>query len=283
MQNVYRTTFRVRSYECDANGHVNNAVYQQYLEDGATCASAALGFPMAWYAARGETWFLRAVRISYLQPCRANDELTLTTWISSRQRVRSNRQYEVARGDGATVLRATAEWVYVDLNTGRPRSIPTELTSECIHETPDNVEPLKLTAPTADGRVFTWRHDVRRYELDVNQHVNNAVYLNWLEESKLRACAEAGWSLEKMRESDLLVLQTRHDTEYLAPVRYGDEVEIRSRLVDLRRVRGTWQHEMRRAADGALLARNYSSGAFLTLDGRPRQAPAEYLEALLGR
>jgi acyl-CoA thioesterase FadM len=47
-------------------------------------------------------------------------------------------------------------------------------------------------------------------------------------------------------------------------------------------VRGTWRHEVRRVADGTLIARNYSTGAFLTLDGRPVRAPEWFTRDILG-
>jgi acyl-CoA thioester hydrolase len=283
VQTIYTCPIRVRSYECDANGHVNNAVYQQYLEEAATLASGALGFPMEWYAARGETWFLRRLSLVYHLPARAHDELTVTTWISSRARVRSLRQYEVKRvTDGATIVQGCAEWAYVNLSTGRPCPIPTELDSRCLNETPPVVPDYPLPAASVGTRVFRWRHVVRRYELDTNRHVNNAVYLNWLEEAKIQACAGAGWTLDQMAAENLLILQTRHDTEYLAPARHGDEIEVVSQFHDLRKVRGTWRHEVRRVGDGTLIARNFSTGAFLTLDGRPTRAPERFTRDIIG-
>ena len=59
-------SFRVRSYECDALGHVNNAVYLQYLQEAAMEASAAAGCPISWYATRGEAWVARDIAIGYL-------------------------------------------------------------------------------------------------------------------------------------------------------------------------------------------------------------------------
>ncbi len=84
-----------------------------------------------------------------------------------------------------------------------------------------------------------------------------------------------------MRASNFVTVQIRHDTEYFLPAVYGDEIEVVSRLYDLRRVRGTWLHEIHRAGTGELLVRNYSTGAFLDLQGRPAPAPQAMLDALL--
>ena len=41
--------FRVRHYEADALGHVNNAPYLHYLEQAAIEHSAAVGYPLERY------------------------------------------------------------------------------------------------------------------------------------------------------------------------------------------------------------------------------------------
>jgi hypothetical protein len=55
---------------------------------------------------------------------------------------------------------------------------------------------------------------------------------------------------------------------------------VSSRLVELRRVSGTWHHEIRRS-DETLVAADRARGAFLDLVGRIRPAPVELLDDLL--
>jgi acyl-CoA thioesterase FadM len=89
--------------------------------------------------------------------------------------------------------------------------------------------------------------------------------------------------------ADLLIVQIRHDSEFYAPLRAGDQVEVVSRICDLRLVKGIWCHEIYRlhpasaAEAGARepVALDYSGGAFLNLAGRPHPPPKEMLDALL--
>jgi molybdopterin-guanine dinucleotide biosynthesis protein B len=119
---------------------------------------------------------------------------------------------------------------------------------------------------------------VRRYEADPSGYASPIAILNWAEEAKFFASAQAGWSIQQAAEAGLVVVQIRHDSEFFQPLAVGDEVEILSRIIELRKVRGTWEHRFYR--DGRLVAVDYSAGAFLTRDGRPRLAPQEMLEAL---
>jgi len=55
----FLTHLRVRHYEMDALGHVNNAVYQNYLEQAAIEHSESLGFTLERYWELGGLFVLR--------------------------------------------------------------------------------------------------------------------------------------------------------------------------------------------------------------------------------
>src|SRR5947209_7708204 len=107
MAHRYARLFRVRSYECDWLGHVNNAVYQHYLEQIAIEASDDAGFDGPWYDAHGTAWVLRGVTVEVLRPAISRDVLEVSTWVSSWRRVRAQREYHIRRpADGALIVRA---------------------------------------------------------------------------------------------------------------------------------------------------------------------------------
>jgi len=122
------TQLRVRHYEMDALGHVNNAVYQHYLEQAAVEHSEQLGWSMQRYLAVGGVFVLRRITIDYLRPAVAGDRLEVATWIMELRGPRAMRGYQISRpADGATLLTAEGLWVWIELATQRPRSIPREL------------------------------------------------------------------------------------------------------------------------------------------------------------
>jgi len=48
---------------------------------------------------------------------------------------------------------------------------------------------------------------VRRYEVDLSQGVNLAVYFNWLAEATFRTAHITGWTMERMRAENFITLQ----------------------------------------------------------------------------
>jgi acyl-CoA thioesterase FadM len=83
-----------------------------------------------------------------------------------------------------------------------------------------------------------------------------------------------------MVTADFIALVIGHHLVLGAPAREGDELVITSRLVEARRVSGTWRHEIR-LPDGSLVATDHDRGAFLNAAGRIRPAPDGLLEDLL--
>ncbi|HEY9697162.1 MAG TPA: thioesterase family protein [Trichocoleus sp.] len=128
MTQPFITRLRVRHYEMDALGHVNNAIYQHYLEQAAIEHSESLGFTPVQYRELGGTFVMRRVAIDYLRPAVAGDVLEITTWLQEMRGVRTLRRYEIRRqGEPDLIVTGEALWVWVDENTMRPKAIPEEI------------------------------------------------------------------------------------------------------------------------------------------------------------
>lgn len=111
----------------DTNGHVNNVQYVQWMQDAAMAHSAELGWPQERYAALGRTWIIRSHTIQYFHSAYAGETVTIFTWVSALQKIRSLRKFKFYRAADNTVLAAAATlFIFCDLRTGKPLSIPQE-------------------------------------------------------------------------------------------------------------------------------------------------------------
>ncbi|NEQ24712.1 MAG: acyl-CoA thioesterase [Microcoleus sp. SIO2G3] len=124
----FTTKLRVRYHEMDALGHVNNAVYQHYLEQAAIEHSEHLGFNHQKYQELGGVFVMRRVEIDYLRPAVAGDTLEVTTWLQQVRGPRAIRRYEIRKqGEEQLLVTAEALWVWVDTQAMRPRAMPRQL------------------------------------------------------------------------------------------------------------------------------------------------------------
>jgi acyl-CoA thioester hydrolase len=127
--NIYRYEFTVPESATDQNGHVNNVVYVQWMQDVAVLHSDSVGGTDAMNAAGG-SWVVHSHKIEYLKPAFAEEEVIALTWVVNFRRVRSVRRYKFYRkSDNALLAKGETEWVFVDGESGRPRMIPEELSS----------------------------------------------------------------------------------------------------------------------------------------------------------
>ena len=124
----------------------------------------------------------------------------------------------------------------------------------------------------ADGG-FALRVRVEPTDLGDQDHVNNVVYVRWVQDAAIahwRALttseiqATVGWAL------------LRHEIDYRAAARLGDEVIVRTRVGHLEGITFERLTDIRRAADGRVLAE--SRTLWCPIDprsGRPRRVSDE--------
>ena len=79
MRNRYHFTlsFEVRDYECDLQGIVNNAVYQQYLEHARHRFLKTSGVSFAELTQRGINLVVVRAELDYKHPLRSGDPFTV--------------------------------------------------------------------------------------------------------------------------------------------------------------------------------------------------------------
>ncbi|MDL1901420.1 YbgC/FadM family acyl-CoA thioesterase, partial [Anaerolineae bacterium CFX9] len=263
-----RRVFRVRHYECDRYGHVNNANYVRYMQEAAFDASAAVGYDEARYNAMGTMWLVHGTDIEYLNPLRYGDEVEVSTWIADFRRVRSLRQYELRRvSDSALAARATTDWVYLERETQRPLLVPPEMVeafrpySTLDEGTPSPRERFPDVPPDPPG-AFTMARRVEWRDIDAAGHVNNATYFNYFEECGIQAAAAVGWSMERMAREHIAIMARRIRTEYVQPALLGDDLRVTTFLAERRRTTIVRHYRIERA-DGTLLARAYTLWMFV--------------------
>lgn len=254
-------TFRVRYYECDADGWVHHANYLRYMQETAFDASAAAGYDLARYAALGCHWLIRETDLEVLRPLGYGAVVQVKTWVADFRRVRSWRAYEFRlAGSGELVARAGTDWAFLDSRSGWPAPIPPEIKAaffpEGAPESPLPRERFPWTEPPPDG-VFCRRRRIEWADLDPVGHVNNATYLAYAEDLRRQAMATPGWLPERRTAEGRSPVARRHRIEYRQPAVPGDELELSIWLVE----EGTPSAALAsycaltRVADGALVAR----------------------------
>ena len=123
---VYEKKIVVESKDIDFNGHVHNLKFIEWMINSALEHSFSKGFDEKFYKDHNFTWFTKSHKIEYKKPAFEGEKLTLKTWIDEVKRVSAIRKYEILRRD-ELLATGESEWVFVDMETSRPKRIPPEI------------------------------------------------------------------------------------------------------------------------------------------------------------
>jgi acyl-CoA thioester hydrolase len=279
---THTRNFRVRFYECDSFGHLNNANYLRYMQETAFDASSAAGYDLARYSEMGHHWWIRETDIEYLQPVKYGDTVLVKTWVADFFRVRSQRIYEFClAGSDTLVARGISDWVFMNSATNLPAMIPQELAASFYPEGlpaefPARSEFPDFPAPPAG--VFQTNRRVAFQDIDSAQHLNNANYLNYIEDCGMQVIAAHGWPIQRMLAEGVAILIRRHQIQYLRPAVLDDDLVISTWVSGVRRSTAVRHYTIHRARDNALLTRVHSLGVWVNLESqRPVRIPERML------
>jgi acyl-CoA thioester hydrolase len=123
---LFKLEFEVRDYECDVQGIVNNAVYQNYLEHARHIFLKQNGVDFIALSKRGVDLVVVRAEIDYLHPLRYDDRFYVTVRIERASRIRFAFLQDIYRlPDDKSILKARI--IGTALNEGRRPSLPREM------------------------------------------------------------------------------------------------------------------------------------------------------------
>lgn len=132
-------------------------------------------------------WILHRLGFRVLRSPRWGEEIVIETWPSRVQRLFAMREFSIS-ADGELLVEASSAWIILDAVTRRPVRPENHLAPDWrVEEVPLEIPTGKLdgiarkTAAALLGEA-RW-HPVRESDIDRNGHVNNARYVQWLEDA----------------------------------------------------------------------------------------------------
>ena len=191
--------------DCTPSGRVRLDALARFVQDIAYADADDVGL------SRTATWVVRRTRMRVTRFPRFGERLELATFCSGTGRMWAERRTSIV-GDAAGEVEVVSLWVHLDPVSGRP----TPLTEEELAVWGESTAGRKVTArlrhpgPEDSEESFPW--SFRRTECDLAEHINNAAYLQPLEEELLQGGDLASIDIE---------------IEYRSPAQAGDKLVLR--------------------------------------------------------
>jgi len=266
----------VGSAEGDVWGQLPPSGVLRLFEQAAVAAAEDAGFDGEFHRAQGTAWVIRRLTFLMHSTAHLGDRLQLSTWLSHAARARAYREYSLenlAEPGTPLVAAGIAEWVYIDREKVTPRHIPKELEDDVEmpgapvgNYEPPEVEPLDHPVEIRTERVAEW------YECDSMGHVNNAVYVDWLDSGLRAAMGAMGWHVAALRLAGLQLRGEYFVLDYKRPALPGDRLTITTRFEGLSG-RLCRVHQFIKNADDIELLEATSVYGWADKSGQPAEAP----------
>jgi acyl-ACP thioesterase len=209
----YNETFTVDAAAGDDSELTRLWLVVDAMQEAAGRHAEKLGVGVRDLHAKGLTWVLARFHVQFTTIPPAGAAVHIGTWPTGRHRLFAVRDFLLRDGAGAEVLRATSAWALMNMATRRPARLDPHLPVFIRHPermVHDDFAPLP---PVQDGGEPARFHAVAG-DIDINDHVNNTVYLDWA----LRAIPGPA-----RRQTPQAM-----EAAFLGEARLGDEVLCRS-------------------------------------------------------
>lgn len=208
-------SIRVRFDEAGPSGLIRPSAFLRYAADLAWRHSEWRGYDRAWYASRGLAWLVRGIELSVTGRIEHGDDIEGSTEVVAFRKVLARRRSEFRGPDGGLAAVMLVDWAMTTVD-GVATRIPATI-SAAFGLDSAGFDPIRVRPAPAHSAAFL-ELAVRPQELDPMAHVNNAVYLDWVDEAILAARGPAARGDEPMPAS------RRYRLEYLAAASPGQRV-----------------------------------------------------------
>jgi acyl-ACP thioesterase len=243
--NILKQDYGIRSYEIDAGGRLSIPSIFNLLQDAASNHALRLGVAVQQLLEKNYTWVLSRMMLKMDAFPGWRDQVRVRTWPSGIQTVFALRDFEILDNADRIIGSAVSAWIVIDADKRRPVR-PTSFADQI-----NSVEDMRAfdhslnKLPRIDTADVENRFFVRYHDLDINQHVNNVSYIEWLLES-IPGFGQEGFTLKELElnylgeafKGDRIVSMCREDS--LSGTRFSHTILREDDQVELVRARTYW-------------------------------------------
>lgn len=183
MDAIYTSSLLLPPNDIDLSNRLKPSAFFNLIQSTASAHAERLNLGFRGLQAAGLFWVLSWVKLEIDDYPAYQDTITITTWPHRRYRLYSIRDFLFLDHNGQVFCRGRSAWLPVNAGTQRiasldrlPRPVPYFEGRSALPDLPE-----KLHIPEQAEAVYH-RH-IRYTDLDLNQHVNNARYVEFLLDS----------------------------------------------------------------------------------------------------
>ncbi len=211
---IWTEEYKIHSFDVDYKGEVSIHQLLRFFQETAYYHAEDLGVGYSFLRGKEMMWVLSSISLEVDRYPKWGDVIHIHTWPSGKDKLVYYRDFKITDTGGAFLGKAVSKWFVIDMKRRRPQR--TDSMSEFNFEYLDSQFIKRPGRIEAQSDLPTMREITVDYiDLDLNRHVNNAKYIEWV------------LGAYPMDFIDSHFLKSM-EASYTSEVQYGDRVLIKS-------------------------------------------------------
>ncbi len=184
MKKYFEKQFELRYFEMNEFGEASATTMLMLLEETAADHCYSIGYGLYDLIAQNVGWVLLSGVMQMDRYPKYKEKITIKTWLSSYSMIKGFRENIIYDEQGLVIGRSRGLWVFFDIQKRRPIRIFDAIKQAWSSDSTLSIEhSISGKIEVLDIATFSKNFKVNRFDTDMNEHVNNIRYLQWLMES----------------------------------------------------------------------------------------------------
>lgn len=173
--------YHIIGRDVDYNKKLKPSALFSYLEDIAGLSTIDLGIDQDTIAKRANAaWVISRMRLQMARYPSWNDDIIIETWPQLPQRYLFERDYVIKAADGEVLGKGSAVWAIIDIDTRKPLQSDTIKVDYPEIKTERAIDSKSSRMAPFGDLVEIAHRPVCYSDIDMNGHVNNSRYLDYI-------------------------------------------------------------------------------------------------------
>lgn len=174
--------YLIRTYECDKNENLRLLTLMNIFQDVADTHASAMGLGLEYCLSKGFAWVGSNYQLQIERLPKMHEKIKVFSWPAVEKKLGAVREFLIMSESGETLIKASSQWILIDVTRRRPIALRDNLPMyRVIEERVINTDFAKI--PDLERIDEQTEFKVRFDDIDINNHVNNAVYPLWATEA----------------------------------------------------------------------------------------------------
>ena len=174
--------YDIRTYEIDKNKELRLVTLMNIFQDIADSHASNMGLGLEYCLEHGVAWVGANYHLVIERMPKLHEKVKLISWPSEERKFGAIRDFAMYGEDGNLIIKASSQWVLIDFNRKRPILLRDNLPQYKVIEDKILVTDFPKIEDVTEPDVVK-EFCVRFDDIDLNNHVNNAIYPLWASEA----------------------------------------------------------------------------------------------------